>query len=90
MGHHHHCEIVQAHGSHGHYMMPHYVLHVIIPLIILGASVLFAVLVVGFLLLIDRTRLTPVVRARRDTSTLSRAENILAKAISQFEHLNAS
>lgn len=77
----HYCEIVT---SNGHYMIPHYVLQ----MVLMGAAVMFAVLVVGFLIILDRARLTNIVRARRLEQEGPTVEETLIRALSQFGQLN--
>lgn len=78
---HHYCEIMT---NNGHYMMPYYAPQ----MVMLGAAVMFAVLVVGFLIILDRARLTNVVWARELQQKEPTAEDMLIRALSQFGQLN--
>ncbi|KAL1518028.1 hypothetical protein ABEB36_001714 [Hypothenemus hampei] len=82
------CEIITQ-DSHKHMLMPHYIL----PLIVLGAVLLFAILTIGLLLIIEKARLTPVVRARMQSfqqpqQHTTKVEEILAKSIDLYSRLN--
>lgn len=65
--------------------MPHY-FH---PLAFLAVTVLFAILLIGLLLVVDRTRFTPVVRARdlRPNYTL---EQFVTAAIRHYSEINGA
>lgn len=67
--------------SHDH-LMPHYYLQ----FVIMSAAVIFAVLVIGFLVILDRARFTNVVRARESVEPT--IEEIFLRAVSQYEILN--
>lgn len=88
---HHECELITApyhHHLNNHYMVPHHLLH----LMFLGSAAIFAVLMVGLLVIVDRARLTPVVRARGasavNSADLIRSSNNLARALVYFSELN--
>lgn len=71
--------------SHGHHMMmPHY----FIQFVIMGAAVVFAVLVIGFLVILDRARFTNIVRARQSSEPT--VEEVFLRAVSQYERLNTN
>lgn len=74
------CDYVTT--SHGHYLMPQYFLNVVI----ISAAVIFAVLVIGFLVILDRARFTNVVRARESAEPT--IEEVFLRAVSQYERLN--
>ncbi|CAG9861348.1 unnamed protein product [Phyllotreta striolata] len=61
-------------------MSPGYALQTVV----LGATVVLAVLVIGFLVILDRMRMTSVVRARRFSEPTA-AENVLA-ALGKYEN----
>lgn len=54
--------------------------------VILGATVVFAVLIIGFLVILDRTRLTNIVRTRRFLEP--RIEENIFKAFEKYEKMN--
>lgn len=63
-------------------MMPHY----FVQSVILSAAVIFAILVIGFLVILDRARFTNVTRARQSSEPT--VEEIFLRAVSQYGHLN--
>lgn len=68
----------------GHYMVPHYLMQ----FVFLGTAVLVAILVIGFLVILDRVRLPVITRARQ--SNESYIQNLVMRALSQYEDLNNS
>lgn len=74
------CEYVASSAS--HHMMPHYFLQIII----MGVPVMFSILVIGFLVIIDRARRTNIIRARESPEPT--VEELFLRAVSQYERLN--
>lgn len=73
--------------SNGNYMFfPYYVLQTVL----VGVPVIFVVLVIGFLVLMDRMRLTPVVRARNEINNenLTFINHLLTTALVYYDQLN--
>lgn len=68
--------------TNGHHMMPHFFLQ----FFVMSAAVIFAVLVIGFLVILDRARLTNVVRARQSFEPT--VEELFLRAVSQYERMN--
>ncbi|KAG5887413.1 hypothetical protein JTB14_024612 [Gonioctena quinquepunctata] len=73
------CDLIPHQG---HHMMPHYVLQ----LVLMGAAMMFAVLVIGFLVIVDRTRLTNIIRARSFREPT--VEELFTRALSRYGKMN--
>lgn len=82
-GHYRHpCEMT----TYGHHQMM--IAHPYYPLAFLAVTVLFAILLIGLLILVDRTRLTPVVQARHTTSNNYLLQQFVMEAIRRYSMLN--
>lgn len=71
--------------SHHAVMVPHQQFH---PLAFLAVTVLFAILLIGLLLVVDRTRLTPIVRARTLKTDLE-LQRFVEEAVRRYRRMNA-
>lgn len=81
-GHYRHpCEMT----TYGHHQMV--MAHPFHPLAFLAVTVLFAILLIGLLILVDRTRFTPVVQARETTSNYL-LQHFVMEAIRHYSTLN--
>lgn len=81
-GHYRHpCEM----ATYGHHQMA--MAHPFHPLAFLAVTVLFAILLIGLLILVDRTRFTPVVQARHTTSNYL-LQHFVMEAIRHYSALN--
>ncbi|XP_048521059.1 uncharacterized protein LOC125503932 isoform X2 [Dendroctonus ponderosae] len=80
-----HCEMNTDYRGH---ISP----YIILPLTVLGSVLLFSIFTVGLLLIIERARLTPVIRARLQSlhsdSRFSSFEQLVTKAVEVYNKLN--